>query len=140
MWFLQANVFSTIADPKFGSVAIDYQQIPCSPPGNIIADVLNNIGPGGWVRFAIEVRVCECQSCAQQPFSHSSVPNSLSHTVGIDPLSLLTPMDRALACKLSTIFLALCKFPSGAFLHRFASLDEHKQAHYLQNCHPHPPP
>ena len=48
-------VFSGIADPAAGSIAIEYQQVPCSPPGNMIANVLDNRGAGAWVRFTVEV-------------------------------------------------------------------------------------
>lgn len=44
-----------MADPKYGSMAIEYQQVACVPPGNMVAHVTDNRGPGGWARFGIEV-------------------------------------------------------------------------------------
>ena len=52
---LQALTFAALADPKYGSMAIEYQQVPCSPPGNMIAHVTDSRGQGGWSRFGIEV-------------------------------------------------------------------------------------
>ena len=54
--YSQAMVFSGIADPVAGSIAIEYQQVPCNPPGNMIADIIDNRGAGAWVRFTVEVR------------------------------------------------------------------------------------
>ena len=52
---MQALTFASLADPKYGSMAIEYQQVPCSPPGKMVAHVTDNRGEGGWARFGIEV-------------------------------------------------------------------------------------
>ena len=52
----QALTFASLADPKYGRMAIEYQQVPCTPPGNMVAHVTDSEGPGAWARFGIEVR------------------------------------------------------------------------------------
>ena len=60
-----------MADPKYGSMAIEYQQVPCTPPGGMVAHVTDTRGQGGWSRFGIEVRA----SCIT-----SDIPYTLTDT------------------------------------------------------------
>lgn len=54
----QAQIFAGLANPNVGSIAINYQQVPCDPPGNIILTVLDNRGAHGWARFNFQVPGC----------------------------------------------------------------------------------
>lgn len=57
MFLPQARVFEKIADPRVGSIAIDFQQVPCNPGTNMYLNLLDNRGPGAWARFGVEVRI-----------------------------------------------------------------------------------
>lgn len=57
MFISQALTFAKLGNSSAGSMDITYQQVPCSPAGNMVVNVLDNGGAGAWGRFAVEVRV-----------------------------------------------------------------------------------
>jgi hypothetical protein len=34
---------------------LDFEPVDCTPPGNIIFNVINNRGANGWVKISVEV-------------------------------------------------------------------------------------
>ena len=50
--------------PSGGRINVQYRQVECAPPSDLVVNVNNNDGGNGWIRLDISVRKVECTSKA----------------------------------------------------------------------------